>query len=137
VYTTAPLATDVEVTGPVTLMLYVSTTAPNTDFTGKLVDVHPSGTAYNVSDGILRHVYAEGTNALPTEIRIDLWPTSMVFKKNHRIRLEISSSNYPRFDRNPNTRGRIATETEPVVAQQTVYHRADSPSRLILPIVPR
>ena len=137
VYSTAPLATDVEVTGPVTLILYVSTTASSTDFTGKLVDVHPSGSAYNVSDGILRRVYDPGSLERPTEIRIELWPTSMVFKKSHRIRFEISSSNYPRFDRNPNTGRRIATETELVVAHQAVHHGPDSPSRLILPIVPR
>jgi len=137
VYTTPPLETDLEVTGPVTLILHVSTTASSTDFTGKLVDVHPDGTAYNVSDGILRREYDGRPDAGPTEIRIDLWPTSMVFMKGHRIRLEISSSNYPRFDRNPNTGRRIATETEPVAAMQTVHHGAASPSRLILPIVPR
>src|SRR2546428_13825 len=129
------LAADVEVTGPVTLVLYVSTAAAHTDFTGKLVDVHPDGSPYNVSDGIVRRAYAPRSG--PTEIRLELWPTSMVFKRGHRIRLEVSSSNYPRFDRNPNTGRPIATETEPVAAHQAIHHGGDTPSRLILPIVPR
>jgi len=135
VYTSATLAADVEVTGPVTLVLYVSTAAAHTDFTGKFVDVHPDGSPYNVSDGIVRRAYAPRSG--PTEIRLELWPTSMVFKRGHRIRLEVSSSNYPRFDRNPNTGRPIATETEPVAAHQAIHHGGDTPSRLILPIVPR
>ena len=141
VYTTPPLSEDLEVTGPIKLVLFVSTTAPNTDFTGKLVDVHPEGEAYNVSDGILRRRYPELSNPeghnRPVKIEIDFWPTSFVFFKNHRIRLEVSSSNYPRYDRNPNTGHAIATETHPIVATQSVYHGPDSPSRLILPLVPR
>lgn len=133
VYTGHPLGVDVEVTGPVTVLLYVKTTAPNTDFTAKLVDVYPDGTAYNVSDGVLRRAYQGET----TEISIDLWPTSIVFRQGHRIRLEISSSNYPRYDRNPNTGRPIPTETEPAVARQTIYHTAQWPSRLVLPIIPR
>jgi putative CocE/NonD family hydrolase len=135
VYTSEPLAADVEVTGPVTLVLHVSTSVTHTDFTGKLVDVHADGTPFNVSDGILRRAYAPGD--APTEIRVELWPTSMVFKRGHRIRLEVSSSNYPRFDRNPNTGRAIATETEPIQAHQVIHHSADASSRLILPIVPR
>jgi putative CocE/NonD family hydrolase len=134
VYTTPPLAGDLEVTGPVKLILYASTTARSTDFTSKLVDVYPDGRAYNVSDGIRRVVLAPGR---ATRVGLDLWPTSMLFRKGHRIRLEISSSNYPRFDRNPNTGGNIAIETRPVSATQTVYHGARIPSRIILPIVPR
>lgn len=141
VYTTPPLQSDVEVTGPIRLILYVSTTAPSTDFTGKLVDVHPDGRAYNVSDGVLRLGYGPTRNTLapdrPTEMTLDLWPTSMVFRKGHRMRLEVSSSNYPRFDRNPNTGAEIATETNPIVAHQTVSHGATAPSRIILPIIPR
>lgn len=134
VYTTAALPHDLEVTGPVRVVLHVATDARNTDFTAKLVDVHPDGRAYNISDGILRRAYASTD---PTEINIELWPTSMVFKPGHRIRLEISSSNFPRYDRNPNTGRDIATETEPVVAYQTVFHDASHMSQLILPIVPR
>jgi uncharacterized protein len=133
VYTSAQLAADLEVTGPVAAVLYVSTSAVHTDFTAKLVDVHADDAAYNVSDGILRRAYTP--HGPPTEIRIELWPTSMVFKRGHRIRLEISSSNYPRFDRNPNTGRPIATETETAPARQELHHDADAPSRLVLPIV--
>lgn len=136
VYTTSALPSDLEVTGPITLVLYVSTSAANTDFTGKLVDVHPDGSAYNVSEGILRRNYAAATPTHPEEIHVELWPTSMVFFKGHRIRLEVSSSNFPRFDRNPNTNRDIATETSPVRATQIVRHDVQYPSRLILPIVP-
>jgi putative CocE/NonD family hydrolase len=140
VYTSDPLAADLEVTGPVVLILYVATTAPNTDFSGKLVDVHPAGAAYNVSDGILRRDFSarSGSEAVEaTEIRLELWPTSMLFRKGHRLRLEVSSSNFPRFDRNPNTGRAIATETQPVPARQTVFHGVAAPSRLVLPVVPR
>ncbi len=133
VYSTSPLAEDVEVTGPVRLVLYVTTSATETDFTGKLVDVHPDGAAFNVCEGILRRRYAPSDQ--PLQITIDLWPTSMLFRKGHRIRLEVSSSNYPRFDRNPNTGQAIATETEPIVATQTIHHGPDTPSHLILPMI--
>jgi putative CocE/NonD family hydrolase len=133
VYSTPPLDEDLEATGPVKLILYVSTTVPHTDFTGKLVDVHPNGSMYNVSEGILRRAYRDES---PSEIILELWPTSMVFRKGHRIRLEVSSSNFPRFDRNPNTGRRIATETQPVKALQTIHHGFSTPSRLILPVIP-
>ena len=131
-YTTSPLERDLEVTGPVSVTLYVTTSAPQTDFTAKLVDVHAGGAAYNVCDGILRRRYLErdagaGVSAL-MPITIDLWPTSMLFRRGHRIRLEISSSNYPRFDRNPNTGGDPATETQPVTARQAVHHGSAAPS---------
>jgi putative CocE/NonD family hydrolase len=118
----------------------VSTTAPNTDFTAKLVDVHQDGPAFNVSEGILRRSYLEvqGPSAAEKvyEIHLDLWPTSMVFFKGHRIRLEVSSSNFPRFDRNPNTGNKIASEVNVISAKQTVRHGLEYPSRLILPIIP-
>jgi hypothetical protein len=140
VYTTSFLNQDTEVTGPISLILYISTTASNTDFTAKLVDVYPDGSAFNISDGILRRTYqdAEGPAASERaqEIHIELWPTSMVFFKGHRIRLEVSSSNFPRFDRNPNTGDRIASEVKVISAKQTVRHDQVCPSRLILPIVP-
>jgi len=134
VYTSAPLAEDLEVTGPVRLVMHVSTSAPHTDFTGKLVDTHPDGAAYNVCDGILRRAYAPG--GAPVQIQIELWPTSMVFQRGHRVRLEVSSSNFPRFDRNPNTGREPATEIRPVRASQIIHHQAKAPSRLILPVVP-
>ena len=122
-------------TGPVKAVLYVSTDAPSTDFTAKLVDVRSDGTAYNVSDGITRRSY-EGPDRVE-RIEIELWPTSMVFMRGHRIRVEISSSNFPRYDRNPNTGREIATETQPRVAVQSVYHSANAMSQIILPIIPQ
>ncbi len=137
VYTSDPLAEDLEVTGPISLILHVATTAPNTDFTGKLVNVFPDGSAWNVSEGIVRRSYSQPPQQPAMEITIEMGPTSMVFRKGHRLRLEVSSSNYPRFDRNPNTEGPIATETKAATAKQTVFHDNASPSRLILPIIPR
>jgi putative CocE/NonD family hydrolase len=140
VYTTTVLNQDTEVTGPVSLILYVSTTAPNTEFTAKLVDVHPDGSAFNISEGILRRAYQDAQGPAGSErvqkIQIELWPTSMVFFKGHRVRVEVSSSNFPRFDRNPNTGKRISSEANATSAEQTVRHDAEYPSRLILPIIP-
>jgi hypothetical protein len=140
VYTTSTLTHDVEVTGPVSLILYISTSAPNTDFAAKLVDVHDDGSAFNISEGMLRRSYPpiQDYSAAGTvhEIQIDLWPTSMVFLEGHRIRLEVSSSNFPRFDRNPNTGGTIASEMTAVSAKQLVMHGPEYPSRLVLPVIP-
>ena len=135
VFTSDPLTEALEVSGPVRAVLYVATSAPSTDFTVKLVDVHPNGKAYNVTDGILRRTYHQSEAAVPTEIAVELNPTSMLFRKGHSIRVEISSSNYPRFDRNPNTGRGIARETNPVRATQTVFLGADTASRIILPVV--
>jgi uncharacterized protein len=135
VYSGDPLRRDLETTGPIRAVLYVGTTAPNTDYTVKLVDVHADGRAYNVSDGVLRRNYDANQNK-PTQITVDLWPTSMVFRAGHRIRIEVSSSNYPRYDRNPNTGRAIADEIAPVAARQTVYHGVTTPSHIILPVIP-
>jgi hypothetical protein len=143
VYSTGPLQQDVEVTGPVTLDLFASTSAADTDFTGKLVDVAPDGTAINLTEGILRARYRESTEGTPKpvtpgqiyEYKIDLWSTSNVFLKGHRIRLEVSSSNFPRFDRNLNTGKDAATSAEMVKATNTVYHDAQHPSAVVLPVV--
>ncbi len=137
-YTTAPLTDNVEVTGPVKVTLYVATDAPSTDFTAKLVDVYPNGKAYNLCNGILRRNYSSlnADKSVPTKIEIDLGATSNVFQKGHRIRLEVSSSDFPRFDRNPNTGGDPATETNPRVAHQQVFSGSRFPARIILPIVP-
>ncbi len=138
VYSTPVLESDLEVTGPLTLILYVATSATNTDFVGKLVDVHPDGSAFNVSDGILRTRFQPGDErSLPTRIEIELWPTSMLFRKGHRLRLEVSSSSFPRYDRNPNTGAPIATERRPVTAAQVVFHDPTATSHLRLPIIPR
>jgi putative CocE/NonD family hydrolase len=139
VYTTAPLAEDLEVTGPVSAVLFVASSSPSADFTAKLVDVHPDGSAYNVSDGILRRAYQPApapAAAKPAEITVDLWPTSMVFRKGHRIRLHAAGSNFPRFDRNPNTGQPIAEARAFVKAIQVVHHGRPWPSRLMLPVVP-
>jgi hypothetical protein len=135
VYSTAPLDHDVEVTGPVSATLYVSTTAPSTDFSVKLVDVHPDGKSYNVSDGILRRAYQPRADA--EEIVVQLWPTSMLFRRGHEVRIEVSSSNFPRYDRNPNTGRDIPTERSPIAATQTVYRSARKQSRVVLPLIPR
>jgi putative CocE/NonD family hydrolase len=137
VFTSEPLAEALEITGPVRAVLYVTTSAPNTDFTVKLVDVHPDGKAYNVTDGILRRAYQQSRANAPTEITVELSPTSMLFRKGHRIRIHISSSNYPRFDRNPNTGRDIARETSPVSAVQQVFLGGDTASRIVLSVVPR
>ncbi|MGZ3239053.1 MAG: CocE/NonD family hydrolase [Burkholderiaceae bacterium] len=135
IYSTDMLTSDMEVTGPVKAVLYVQTDAPHTDFTVKLTDVHPNGKTYNVSDGILRRAYTAQEG--PHEISIELWPTSMLFRKGHRIRIEISSSNYPRYDRNLNTGGDNATQTMYQIAHQSIHHNSLAPSRIILPVIPR
>ncbi len=143
VYTSAPLERDMEVTGPVLAKLYASTDGPDTDFTAKLVDVHPDGRAVNLCDGIVRGRYRGGTGAQrllePGEVyefTVDLWPTSNVFRAGHRIRLDISSSNFPRFDRNPNTGARWGTDSGLRTAHQTVYHDRVRPSHVLLPVIP-
>jgi putative CocE/NonD family hydrolase len=144
VYSTPPLEADQEVTGPVTLNLFASSSAVDTDFTAKLVDVWPNGFAQNLTEGILRARYRESTStAKPIvpgkiyEYKIDLWSTSNVFLKGHRIRLEVSSSNFPRFDRNLNTGKPASTNATFVKATNTIYHDAAHPSVLLLPVVPR
>jgi putative CocE/NonD family hydrolase len=143
VYTGKPLGSDLETIGPVQVILYAATNAKDTDFTAKLVDVFPDGNARNLTDGILRLRYRESLDkpelAKPGEVyrlTIDAGATSNVFLKGHRIRVEISSSNFPRFDRNTNTGGRIADETKTVAATQTVYHDRAHPSELVLLVMP-
>jgi uncharacterized protein len=142
-YSTPPLAQDTEVTGPVTLELYAASSALDTDFTAKLVDIWPNGYAQNLTEGIIRASYRD-SDAKPQALepdkvyayKIDLWSTSNVFLKGHRIRLEVSSSNFPRFDRNLNTGKRAATEKTSVKATNTIYHDAKHPSAITLPVVP-
>ena len=144
VYTSAPLEAEVEVTGPVMATVYAASSARDTDFTAALVDVHPDGKAIALCEGICRARFRNGTDSpsliTPGEVneyRIDMWDTSNVFRKGHRIRVEVSSSNFPRYDRNLNTGGRIGYESEMQVAEQTVLHDASRPSRVTLPVVPR
>ena len=125
------------------LVLYVSSSARDTDFTEKLVDVDPDGRAYNLQDGLLRARYREGydkqvwmEDGKVYEVRIDLHATSNHFARGHRIRLEVSSSNFPRLDRHLNTGGSNYDETQWVVARNTIYHSQLYPSYVLLPIVP-
>lgn len=143
VYTTEPFTKDTEVTGPVTLDLYAGTSAKDTDFTAKLVDVWPDGFAQNLTEGILRLRYRnqrEHPEAVkPGEVyhlTLDLWATSNVFLTGHRLRLEVSSSNFPRFARNLNTGEEAATGTQMTTATNTIYHDKEHPSALVLPMVP-
>ena len=144
VYSTPPLEQDLEVTGPVTLDLFAKSSAVDTDFTGKLVDVWPDGKAINLTEGILRARFRESPSKANLiepgkvyEYKIDLWATSNVFLKGHRIRLEVSSSNFPRFDRNLNTGKSAAASSAFVKATNTILHDAQHPSALILPVIPQ
>jgi putative CocE/NonD family hydrolase len=143
VYTSRPLKQNVEAIGPVQAVLYVATSATDTDFTAKLVDVFPDGNARNLTDGILRLRYRNSLEKPePTKegeiykVTVDAGVTSNVFLKGHRIRVEISSSNFPRFDRNPNTGGPVADETRLFKASQTVYHDREHPSCVVLMVMP-
>ncbi len=144
VYSTPEFNEDTEVTGPITLELYASSSAVDTDFTGKLVDVWPNGYAQNLTDGILRARYRRSQEKSelmnPGEIykfTIDLVATSDVFLKGHKLRLEVSSSNFPHYDRNLNTGEDQGRSTRMVKAINNVYHNGEHPSALILPVVPR
>jgi putative CocE/NonD family hydrolase len=144
VYSTPPLDEGVEVSGPVTVTLYVSSDARDTDFTAKLVDVAPDGTAYNLDETIQRMRYREGYDRTvwmeeDQVYRVVLGPlnTSNWFAPGHRIRIEVSSSNFPRFDRNLNTGGANYDEADGVVARSAVHHSARHPSSVELTVVPR
>ena len=150
VFQTPPLEDDVEVTGPVTVRLWVSSSVVDTDFTARLLDVHPPNEDYpngyhmNLMDSIIRTRYREGWEKAvfmepgqTYEVQISLVPTSNLFKAGHRIRLDISSSNFPRFDVNPNTGEPMGRHTHTVVARNTVYLDREHPSQVVLPIIPR
>ncbi len=144
VYSSAPLTQPLEVTGPVKMVLFASSSAKDTDFTAKLVDVHPDGKAYNLCDGILRgrwrHSHSRPDPIEPGKVHryeIDLWVTSNLFRPGHRIRVEISSSNFPRFDRNPNSGLPFGTDTKLLTATQSIFHDADHASHILLPVIPR
>jgi putative CocE/NonD family hydrolase len=145
VYTlSSPLPKSLEVTGEVWMRLHASSSARDTDFTVKLVDVYPDGRPMSVCDGILRARFRGGLDKKPElltpgtvyglDIRVDV--TSYLFKAGHNIRIEISSSNFPRFSRNLNTGNEVATDTEVRRATQTIHHSAEYPSCIILPVVP-
>jgi uncharacterized protein len=145
-YESAPLDEPLEVTGPLAVHLHAATTAPDTDFVAKLVDVRPDGTAIILAEGVLRARFREGFDrevlleaGRPYELRIDLAATSNVFGAGHRIQLLVTSSSFPRFDRNPNTGHALGVDgpDDLQAARQTIFHDAARPSRLVLPVVPR
>ncbi|MEO1974324.1 MAG: CocE/NonD family hydrolase, partial [Pirellulaceae bacterium] len=142
-YTAEPFDADVEVIGPIRLILYAATDGLDTDWTAKLVDVSPTGYAMNLCDGIIRARYRDSFTDPSLldpqqvyEYTIDVGATANVFQTGHRIRVEISSSNFPRFDRNPNTGNPFGKDAELRTAKQTVLHSDEYPSRLILPVIP-
>ncbi len=144
VYTSEAMTEELEVTGRITASLYASTSAKDTDFTIKLVDVFPDGTPYNVCDGIMRCRYRDGLDKparlvekdeiMKLDFFVDV--TSYAFLPGHKIRIEISSSNFPHFARNPNTGANCWEETSPVIAHQTIYRSKAHPSAVILPVAP-
>ncbi|MEC5423646.1 CocE/NonD family hydrolase [Virgibacillus sp. C22-A2] len=142
VYTTEPLVMPLEVTGWIKVVLWASTDAKDTDFTAKLVDVFPDGRAYNLTDGIIRAKYRYDKEVQPgltgevVKYEIDLWATSNVFLPGHSIRIEIASSDFPRYDVNPNTGKTTADTVDMVKATQKIYHQREYPSHVLLPIVP-
>ncbi len=143
VYTTKTLSSDIEVTGPITAILFSASSAPDTDFAAALVDLHPDGKAINITQGILRARFRDflenPTLIEPGKVyayKIGVWETSNVFKAGHRIRVEISSSDWPNHDRNLNTGHQPGMDAELRIAEQTIYHDSANPSRITLPIVP-
>jgi putative CocE/NonD family hydrolase len=149
VFQTPPLTSDIEVTGRLIVNLWASSNALDTDFTAKLVDVYPpnsdfpSGVDLNIADSIVRARYRNGLGKAellkpgqPYEFTIEMYPTSLVFKKGHRIRLDISSSNFPRFDVNPNTGEPLNDNRRSQVADNTIYLDAKHPSQIVLPVIP-
>ncbi len=143
VYSTDPLEADLEATGPIELTLFAASDARDTDFTATLVDVHPGGKAIHITEGIVRARFRDSfenptliePNAV-VEYKIQLWETSNLFKVGHRIRLEISSSNFPRFDRNLNTGNTPGLDDEIQIAHQTIYHERENASHITLPVIP-
>jgi putative CocE/NonD family hydrolase len=143
-YSTLPFEKPVEITGPIKVVLYAASSACDTDFTATLVDLFPEGYAHQVQEGIVRARYRnreeKPSNIQPGEVYqydIDLWATSYVVKQNHRLRIEISSSIFNRYDRNPNTSEPFGLATKPIKASQVIYHSAEYPSHVTLPIIPR
>ena len=146
-FQTPALGEDLEITGPIEMHLWASSSALDTDFTAKLVDVHPpsaeypEGLAINITDSIIRARYRNGyeagepmTPGEQYELLFQLYPTSTVFRRGHAIRVDVSSSNWPRFDVNPNTGGPLGKHQGYRIAHQTVYHEPDCPSHIVLPV---
>jgi hypothetical protein len=142
VYTSEPLSADLEITGPLSAVLYVQTTAVDTDFTVKLCDLYPNGKSYNICEGVVRGRYRDSllepsllTPGQVYELKVPIWPTSNCFRKGHALRVQVSSSNFPLYDRNTNAGGE-GGPMNIVVAEQTVLHDRQHPSHLLLPVIP-
>jgi len=143
VYTSEPLAEDTEICGPIRVQLYASSSARDTDFMAKLIDLWPNGFAQRLTDGMVRARFRDGMQQ-PSLIEpgrvyaysIDCWNTCQMFKKGHRIRLEISSSAFPKYDRNLNTGEALGKTTKMQTAEQKIYHDREHPSHVVLPVVP-
>jgi uncharacterized protein len=142
VYSTSGLDHDVEATGPVRAVLFVSSSAVDTDFVVRLIDRHPNGFCQRICDGVVRTRYREGRHRELTmepgqvyEVEVDLWSTSHVFRPGHQIRLEVTSSAFPKYDPNTNTGEHPATAIATVNAENRVWHSSQFPSRLVLPQV--
>ena len=148
-YTSEPLERDLALAGPVRVVLYAASSSPDTDFSAKLVDVSPNGVALNLCEGIARARWRDRASeekdpnwlipGEPARLEIDLWSTACLVRAGHRVRVEISSSNFPRFDRNPNTRDDPAAAVPEAAqrAEQTVFHDAERASHALLPVLPR
>ncbi len=142
-YTSSPLEADLEVTGPLEAVLYVASSAPDTDFVVRLSDVYPDGRALFLAEGVIRARYRHGyerTELLepgePTELQIRMYPTSNLFRRGHRLRVDVTSSSFPRWSRNLNTGEDVGTGTRMQIAHQTVLHSSEYPSRVVLPVIP-
>ena len=143
-YTTDEFEEDVEITGPMKLLFFGSSSAVDTDFTAKVIDVHPTGFCQRLTDSMVRARYRDGHDEARLmdpgtvyEFTIDLWNTSILLSKGHRLRLEVSSSAFPKYDRNLNTGEPIDTGTRMEQAENRIWHDAAHPSRLVLPVIPR
>ena len=148
-FQTPPLENDLEVTGRLIVKLWAASNSPDTDFTAKLIDVYPpsagfpAGVDLNIADSIVRARYRNSLSQAefldpgkPYEFTIEMYPTSLIFKRGHRIRLDISSSNFPRFDVNPNTGEPLNDNRRWRIAENSVYLDPEHPSRILLPVIP-
>ncbi len=142
-YTTPELSSDLEVTGPIALHLFASTSVTDTDFMAKLIDVYPNGAAYNMAEGYIRAKYRESfIRSRPIEpgsiyeYNIDMATISIMFRRGHRIRIDITSSNFPKIDRNMNTGNPFGEDSTGIPAMQTIYHQPEYASYIDLPVIP-
>jgi putative CocE/NonD family hydrolase len=142
VYSTPSLDSDLDITGPVTVHLFASSSAPDTDFWAQLTDVSPNGYSMHLTEGIIRGRYRKSLEKQELlepgrvyEFEIDLWITCNLFQRGHRVRLDVSSSSFPKYDRNPNTGHQFGIDTTLEVAHQKIFHNMEYPSYVLLPII--